>query len=206
MGYLDSATLRLAVVTTFHTALAKTADAATKEAVARSFLMELGLRESDSISEAQFFEKMAPQLAANLPAAVGLGHPGNALDVKLPLSLRLREMKTGAERPLYFDCAGQVTVGELREATHRRFPVLLCRRKAKLFVMGQQLEDDQLHLFKVRGIYDGATVNFMPGQRLADCELKSPGHQDLDDTSDAFDSEDDDSDSDSDADAENLEK
>ncbi|CAJ1399497.1 unnamed protein product [Effrenium voratum] len=93
------------------------------------------------------------QLAANLPAAVGLGHPGNALDVKLPLSLRLREMKTGAERPLYFDCAGQVTVGELREATHRRFPVLLCRRKAKLFVMGQQLEDDQLHLFKVRGIY-----------------------------------------------------
>ena len=30
-----------------------------------------------------FFEA---QLAANLPATVGLGHPGNALDVKLPLS------------------------------------------------------------------------------------------------------------------------
>ncbi|CAL1161840.1 unnamed protein product, partial [Cladocopium goreaui] len=80
--------------------------------------------------------------------------------------LHLRDIKTGTERPLYFDVAGEVTIGDLRKATLRRFPVILCRRKVKLFVMGQMLEDDFLPLFHIRGIYEGATVNFMPGQRL----------------------------------------
>lgn len=166
-GSLNVPTLTLAVVTTFHTALAKTADAQTKDAIAHSFLTELGLRESDSITETQFIEKMAPQLVANLPVAIERGHPSGSFDPKLPLTLHLRDIKTGTERPLYFEVAGEVTIGDLRKATLRRFPVILCRRKVKLFVMGQMLEDDFLPLFHIRGIYEGATVNFMPGQRIA---------------------------------------
>lgn len=165
-GNLNVPTLTLAVVTTFHTALAKTADAQTKDAIAHAFLTELGLRESDTVTESQFIEKMAPQLVANLPVAIERGHPSGSLDPKLPLTLHLRDIKTGTERPLYFDVAGEVTIGDLRKATLRRFPVILCRRKVKLFVMGQMLEDDFLPLFHIRGIYEGATVNFMPGQRL----------------------------------------
>ncbi|CAL1151335.1 unnamed protein product, partial [Cladocopium goreaui] len=173
-GNLNVPTLTLAVVTTFHTALAKTADAQTKDAIAHAFLTELGLRESDTVTESQFIEKMAPQLVANLPVAIERGHPSGSLDPKLPLTLHLRDIKTGTERPLYFDVAGEVTIGDLRKATLRRFPVILCRRKVKLFVMGQMLEDDFMPLFHIRGIYEGATVklgfavigNFMPGQRL----------------------------------------
>eukprot|EP00435_Cladocopium_sp_Y103_P073142 s2_g42.t1 len=167
-GHLDTATLTLAVVSTFHTALARSADAATKDAVAHTFLMELGLRETDTVTESQFMEKMAPQLVANLPVALERGEQSGSFDPKLPLTLILRDMKTAAERPLHFEEAGQVTVGELRKATLRRFPVILCRRKVKLFVMGQLLEDDTKPLMHLRGIYAGATVNFMPGERVAD--------------------------------------
>eukprot|EP00435_Cladocopium_sp_Y103_P073693 s2_g44.t1 len=170
-GSLNVPTLTLAVVTTFHTALAKTADAQTKDAIAHSFLTELGLRESDTITESQFLEKMAPQLVANLPVAIERGHPSGSFDPKLPLTLHLRDIKTGTERPLYFDVAGEVTIGDLRKATLRRFPVILCRRKVKLFVMGQMLEDDFMPLFHIRGIYEGATVNFMPGQRITETAL-----------------------------------
>jgi len=52
--------------------------------------------------------------------------------------------------------------------------VILCRRKVKLFVMGQLLEDDDQSLFQLRGIYAGATVNFMPGERIADPILSKP--------------------------------
>ena len=173
-GFVDVPTLTLAVVTTFHTALAKSADAPTKDAVAHTFLTELGLRETDTVTESQFLEKMAPQLVANLPVAIELGHPTGSLDPKLPLELILRDMKTGKERPLHFEVAGEVTVGELRKATLRRFPVILCRRKVKLFVMGQLLEDDDQNLFQLRGIYAGATVNFMPGERIADPILSKP--------------------------------
>jgi len=193
-------TLTLAVVTTFHTALAKLADTATKDAIAHSFLTELGLRETDSISETQFLEKMAPQLVANLPVAIERGHPSGSFDPKLPLTLHMREMKTGSERPLHFESAGEVTVGDLRKATLRRFPVILCRRKVKLFVMGQLLEDDFVPLFHIRGIYEGATVNFMPGQRLFEA-VPAPKSsfqelddlfddlEDFDDASTAFDSD-----------------
>jgi len=199
-GSLDVPTLTLAVVTTFHTALAKSADTATKDAIAHSFLTELGLRETDSISETQFLEKMAPQLVANLPVAIERGHPSGSFDPKLPLTLHMREMKSGSERPLHFDAAGEVTVGDLRKATLRRFPVILCRRKVKLFVMGQLLEDDFVPLFHIRGIYEGATVNFMPGQRLFEAvpvakssfqELEDlfDDLEDFDDASTAFDSD-----------------
>lgn len=57
-GALDTASLRLAVVSTFHTALANTADAATKEAIAQSFFSELGLRECDTVGVEEFMEKM----------------------------------------------------------------------------------------------------------------------------------------------------
>lgn len=167
-GFLDVSTLTLAVVTTFHTALAKSADAPTKDAVAHTFLTELGLRETGTVTESEFLEKMAPQLVANLPVAIEMGHPTGSLDPKLPLTLILRDMKTAQERALHFEVAGEVTVGELRKATLRRFPVILCRRKVKLFVMGQLLEDDNQNLFQLRGIYAGATVNFMPGERIAD--------------------------------------
>lgn len=130
--------------------------------------MELGLRETDTVTETQFMEKMAPQLVANLPVALERGEQSGSFDPKLPLTLILRDMKTAAERPLHFEEAGQVTVGELRKATQRRFPVILCRRKVKLFVMGQLLEDDAKPLMHLRGIYGGATVNFMPGERIVD--------------------------------------
>lgn len=172
-GCLDTATLTLAVVSTFHTALARSADAATKDAVAHTFLMELGLRETDTVTESQFMEKMAPQLVANLPVALERGEQSGSFDPKLPLTLILRDMKTANERPLHFEEAGQVTVGELRKATQRRFPVILCRRKVKLFVMGQLLEDDAKPLMHLRGIYAGATVNFMPGERFVDPMLAS---------------------------------
>ena len=44
--------------------------------------------------------------------------------------------------------------------------------QVKLYVMGQLLQDDMQPLFNVRGIYDGATVSFMPGQHSA--ESKEP--------------------------------
>lgn len=81
-------------------------------------------------------------------------------------------MRSGSERPVHFDVAGEVLVGDLRSATHRRFPVVLARNEVKLYVMGQLLENDLQPLFSIRGIYDGATVNFMPGKRLA--ESKEP--------------------------------
>mmetsp|Transcript_20797 Transcript_20797/g.48628 ORF Transcript_20797/g.48628 Transcript_20797/m.48628 type:complete len:567 (+) Transcript_20797:69-1769(+) len=172
-GVLDHTTLHFAVVTAFHTALAKTADATTKAAVANSFFAEIGLRECEEVNMAQFLEKLAPQLLANLPVAYGRGWPsGEPLDPKQPLTLKLREMRSGAERPIRFPEAGEVLVGDLRQATHRRFPVMLARNEVKLFVMGQQLECDAEPLFAIRGIYDGATVTFMPGKRRV--ESKEP--------------------------------
>jgi len=49
---------------------------------------------------------------------------------------------------------------------------VLARNEVKLYVMGQLLENDLQPLFSIRGIYDGATVNFMPGKRFA--ESKEP--------------------------------
>ncbi|CAK9117435.1 unnamed protein product [Durusdinium trenchii] len=153
-GRLDTSTLQLAVVATFHTALAKTADAATKAAIAQSFCTEMGLRECDHVTEEQFMEKMAPHLVSNLPVAIERNTRSSGFfDPKLSLTLHLRDMKSGAERPLYFETAGEVTVKDLKAATLRRFPVLLCRRTVKIFVMGQQLEDDFQPLFHLRGIY-----------------------------------------------------
>ena len=52
-GFLDHATLRLAVMTAFHTALAKSADPSTKLAVANAFFAEIGLRECEAVSLAE---------------------------------------------------------------------------------------------------------------------------------------------------------
>ncbi|CAE7947898.1 unnamed protein product [Symbiodinium sp. KB8] len=172
-GFLDHATLLLAVTTAFHTALAKSADPSTKLAVANAFFAEIGLRECEAVSMDDFVAKLAPQLLANLPVAYGRGWPSGApIDPKQPLTLKLREMRSGVERPVQFDVAGEVLTGDLRRVAHRRFPVVLARREVKLYVMGQLLQDDMQPLFNVRGIYDGATVNFMPGQHSA--ESKEP--------------------------------
>ncbi|CAE7661125.1 unnamed protein product [Symbiodinium sp. CCMP2456] len=172
-GFLDHATLHLAVTTAFHTALAKSADPSTKLAVANAFFAEIGLRECEAVSMDDFMAKLAPQLLANLPVAYGRGWPSGApIDPKQPLTLKLREMRSGVERPVQFDVAGEVLIGDLRRVAHRRFPVVLARREVKLYVMGQLLEDDMQPLFNVRGIHDGATVNFMPGKHSA--ESKEP--------------------------------
>ncbi|OLP88366.1 hypothetical protein AK812_SmicGene30308 [Symbiodinium microadriaticum] len=119
-----------------------------------------------------FVAKLAPQLLANLPVAYGRGWPSGApIDPKQPLTLKLREMRSGVERPVQFDVAGEVLTGDLRRVAHRRFPVVLARREVKLYVMGQLLQDDMQPLFNVRGIYDGATVNFMPGQHSAESKV-----------------------------------
>lgn len=126
-------------------------------------------------------EKMAPHLVSNLPVAIERNTRSSGFfDPKLSLTLHLRDMKSGAERPLYFETAGEVTVKDLKAATLRRFPVLLCRRTVKIFVMGQQLEDDFQPLFHLRGIYDGATVNFMAGQRVVETATKPKKKSPLD--------------------------
>ena len=78
-----------------------------------------------------FLAKLAPQLLANLPVAYGRGWPSGApIDPKQPLTLKLREMGSGVERPVQFDVAGEVLIGDLRRVAHRRFPVVLARKEA----------------------------------------------------------------------------
>ena len=88
----------------------------------------------------------APQLVANLPVAIERGHPSGCFDPKLPLTLHLRDMKTGTERPLYFDVAGEVTVGELRKATLR--PLGCKLRQHPVILLGTAPEFIFLHFLQ----------------------------------------------------------
>lgn len=169
-GELNASQLRAAIIATFHTALSNTADDLTKSAIVTAFFTTLGLRETSVVSRAYFLEKIAPQLLANLPVCINAG-TSQPLDVKLPLHLKLRHMKTGAERPVYFPKAESVLVGDLREAAMRTFRVVLCNRTVKLFNMGQLLKDDTTPICTLRNVTDWATIMFLPGDRKPMCEI-----------------------------------
>ncbi|CAE8664385.1 unnamed protein product, partial [Polarella glacialis] len=161
-GALDVRDLKFAIMAAFYSALSASEEE-TKAAVSQAFLLEMGLRETGSVSRSEFLEILAPQLQCNLPVGDLSGQSTLALDLKRPLGLKLRNMKTNMERNVTLPSAGEALVGDLRKAAHRKFPVLLCGRLVQLYFMGRRLQDDTQALCKMRGIYEGSAVLFLPG-------------------------------------------